>query len=182
MLQNPSAHPGTRGHSGTWGHGKPADHRRHPAGLSLLLLLFTGLAGLSGCSDSTDPGVDEALAFLVGTWDAESFVVTNPVDPTQSVDIVAAGSSFLLTVEPSGRYQASLSLLTTTSTVFGRLELDGNRITLFQEFPTEDTQEGTLEQLSQDRIRLSAETAFDFDQDGVPDPADFTAELVRTSG
>lgn len=139
------------------------------------------LLAFAGCSDSTDPGVQEDLAFLVGSWDAESFVVTNRADPTQSVDIVATGSSFLFSVEPSGRYQASLTVLGATSTVFGRLELDGEQITIFQEFPTEDTQNGTLERLSQDRVRLSAETGFDFDQDGILDPSDFTAELVRTS-
>lgn len=134
---------------------------------------------LAACGDSAGPEVNPEVSFLVGSWNAESFTVTNPADPTQSLDLLATGAAFVLSVEPSGRYQASLTVLGATSTVFGRLELDGEEVTLFQEFPVEDTQTGTLETLTQDRIRLSAETGFDFDQDGELDPANFTSELAR---
>lgn len=158
------------------------DPGSRPATVARAVGLVLVLLALSACGDdATDPGVNPDVAFLVGSWEAESFVVTSVADPSQSLDLVATGSSFLFTVEPSGRYQASLTVFGSTSTVFGRLELTGQAVTLFQEFPTQDTQTGTLEQISADRVRLTAETSFDFDLNGEPDPAVFTAELVRTS-
>lgn len=151
---------------------------------SARLALLPALAALSfggvACgSDPAGPTPKEGLEFLVGDWEADSLVATNQADPSDQVDLLAAGSDFRINVQPSGQYTATLTVLGATVPEIGTLEVDGSTIILYREFPTPDTSFATLTQLSDNRVRLVGDSSFDFDQDGASEPAELLTELVR---
>lgn len=146
--------------------------------LLALVLLFPVL--VAGCDDPTTLDEAPSIQFLVGTWEAESFVVTSTVDPALSVDLIAAGASFRLIVEPSGRYQATLVNNGAAATEFGTLEVAGSAITLRQAFPAESTSTGTIEELGSGQVRLTAETEYSFGTGN--NAAEFVAVLAAQPG
>lgn len=76
-------------------------------------LLFAAMMPLlaTGCIDNTvDPELAE-VDFLVGTWEATEMTMISEEDPQQTVDLMAAfDATFTFSVEPSGRYVATLKL------------------------------------------------------------------------
>lgn len=76
-------------------------------------LLFAAMMPLlaTGCIDNTvDPELAE-VDFLVGSWEATEMSMISEEDPQQTVDLMAAfGATFTFSVEPSGRYTATLQL------------------------------------------------------------------------
>lgn len=147
----------------------------------LLLTTLLSLVATTACSDSSGPGDLEGIAFLVGDWDADVLVATSITNPAESDDLIARGASFRINVQPSGQYTAVLTFIATPLTEIGQAELDGNRLTLYREFPSPDTSVATLTQLSADRIRLLGESSYDFDFGGPrpSEPVELVTELQR---
>ena len=160
--------------------------------LLYLSILFVA-CGLSGCSsDDGGNGTDPdpiVIADLAGTWNCTQFLAVSTVDPQIQFELIAMGGALAVTVAPDGSFVGEASfpdpdtgqlivvpfggtmdLISQTVLVMGFLveippflesgssefTLVGNTLTLHQEVST-----------------------FDFDFDGVDDPATFDAILVR---
>lgn len=133
----------------------------------------------TGCSDATGPRDLEGVAFLVGTWQADSLVATAVADANRTENLLAGGASFSINVQPSGQYTATLTVFGFPSTEIGRLTLEGTSLTLYREFPSADTASATLTQLGPDRVRLLGATTFQFSPTIGPEEASLLAEMVR---
>src|SRR5688572_24856019 len=73
-----------------------------------------------GCSSDDSVGPDASIAFLVGVWEAERFVVTSKANPQTAPDLITAlGATFSLDVQPSGQYTAILVFQGTPVTEIG---------------------------------------------------------------
>ena len=142
-------------------------------------LFMAAIVTSAACGSDGVAGPDDDLRFLVGDWEADVLVVSDPTNTAADVDLIAAGATFRINVQPSGAYTATLTAGVVPFTEIGSLEVDGNQITFYRDFPSADTATGTLTQLSPDRIRLLGETRFDFDSDGTAEDADLLTELVR---
>lgn len=132
-----------------------------------------------GCGDAAGPEAREGVEFLVGTWEAAVLQATSVADPGRNEDLIAAGATFIINVQPSGQYTATLTVFGFPVTEIGTLQVQGSALTLYREFPTPDTATATLTQLSQDRIRLLGETTFAFDPATGAEDATLLTELVR---
>lgn len=149
---------------------------RLAATASLLLLLALG-----GCDDATGPEPKEGLEFLVGTWAADVLEATSVAPPVLTSDLIDGGSSFVINVQPSGQYTATLTVGAFPATEIGTLELEGSTVTLYAQFPVPDTATATLTQLGEDRIRLEGATTFQFDPTRGREEATLKSELTRQS-
>ena len=58
--------------------------------------------GLVACSDSAAPATDD----LVGTWNATAAEFVREADPSESVEIIAQGGSFRITLGANGTWSA----------------------------------------------------------------------------
>jgi hypothetical protein len=138
------------------------------------LLLF-----LSGCGGGDPIQPNEALALLVGDWDADRFVVTNKSTSTQSAELIRdLGASFSLNVQPSGQYTAILVYQGTPLTEIGLLETSGSEIIFHVSIPEPDLSRSRFS-VTAARLTLDGDTEFDFNLDGRADPATAHIELKR---
>jgi hypothetical protein len=88
--------------------------------------LFVAVTFAAACGgDSAGPDVDPAVAPFVGTWIADSMAVTSQADTTLRFDLLAAGATFSIVVQPSGQYTATLGSFTGTSVEIGDMTVLG---------------------------------------------------------
>lgn len=140
------------------------------------LALVAFLLAATGCDDDTVVTPNDDIAFLVGEWEARSFVVSNPANPIQSVDVVQdLDGSFELFVEPSGRYTALLVVDFPQPPESGILFLDDGLLILD---PDAGEPSPTEFELVGERVILRGDTEFDFNFDGESDPAELVIDLV----
>jgi hypothetical protein len=150
-------------------------------------LLLTWLAAVIavGCGDEegTGPGAGVAPEDLVGTWRATALTFTNPQDPSQSVDPIALGGHFTLTVAGDSTYWAVMAApgeipeIATGSWVIER----GFLLVTDDSVPGETT--AFEVSLSGSSLTLvTDEEEFDFDGDGVEEPAELRMVLLRVTG
>jgi hypothetical protein len=152
----------------------PHPPRRRTAAPLVLLLA----AAASGCGDSPlDP--DASIAFLVAGWDASRLVVVNKANPSIAPDLIGIGVTFFLDVQPSGRYTAILTASGQPATEFGRVEVRGDMILFHREQPAPRRTDVASYRLSGDTLFLRGDTEFDFNFDGVPEPAFLESDLIR---
>ena len=148
--------------------------RRRGLLLASLLILSAG----QGCGSDAVVEPDPVLDDFVGDWDASTMVVTSVQNPSLSVDVIEAGASFFLNVQPSGGYTSSLTFEGLSRTELGRLEVEGERLLFFVEIPSPRVDTAFYE-LDGDRLDLEGRTIFDFDLNGIPEEAELEATLVR---
>lgn len=134
---------------------------------SLLLLLASIL--ISGCSDG-GTGPKRELEPLVGSWKATTLVMTNRANPLMSVDLVEMGANFTISVLATGQYSASLTVLGVTSTEVGVVTVSGNQVTISPTSP-EGPPVVAVWSFRGEALVLDGESEFDFNQDGVTEPA-----------
>ena len=141
---------------------RPLDSRN-----SLRLLVFIGIAavGATGCGkEPTEP--DANPDFMVGNWLADSLVLTSLANPDVFTDL---GAVFTLSVQPSGRYTAILSVFGgQSSSESGRLTVDGAEVVLTPEVPPGAESRALWERVG-DSVILDGESEFDFNRDGTPE-------------
>ncbi len=144
-----------------------------------LVLFLTFLGGCSGGGSSDGVTPDPAVAFLAGDWSATRFQVTNDADPSSSHDLVSeVGARFTLDVQPSGQYTAILTFQGIANTEIGQLQVRGDEITFQVQTPCCSSNTATVETTS-DGIRLHGATEYDFNSDGIREPATADIDLVK---
>jgi len=148
-------------------------HRLLP--LSLALALGAALA----CSDSNGTS-NVTLADLAGTWDATQFTLTNPADGSQSVDLIGMGGSFTLTINASGAFSGTQTILGTTDTFSGTIQLSGNHsMSLVDAANPSDITDVTYTLSGDHLVITSSDLTWDWNNDGTDEAANLSAALQR---
>lgn len=132
---------------------------------------------LLACSDQ-GTGPKKELEPLVGTWTAEVVLLTNKANPAQSVDIIAEGATFTLSILATGTYTATLQIFgTPTEPQVGTIQVSGNQITIAPTNSSEPPTTGTWSR-SGDRLFVDGDTEFDFNLDGTREASTVHMEFV----
>ncbi len=148
--------------------------RRRWVGVIVLAVL------LPSCGGDEPLGPDSSLTAFVGDWHATSLVISSPVAPDVSVDLIELGSSFDLNIQPSGHYTAILVFAGQGQTEIGQISLSGpSTVILTREFPTPSREISTFIFHGPDRLILDGDTEFDFNLDGTLEPALAHFDLQR---
>ncbi|NNK48234.1 MAG: hypothetical protein HKP01_05115 [Gemmatimonadetes bacterium] len=156
--------------------------------VSILFVAF----GLASCSsdDFEGPEADPiVIADLAGTWTCTQFLATSENDPQMQFELISMGGSLAVTVQPDGAFvgEASFPDPDTGQLVVvpfgGTFDLTSQTLLVagfLVEIPP-FLESGTFEfTLIGNTLTLHQEVStFDFDFDGVADPAVFDATLVR---
>lgn len=149
------------------------------------LVVFLGLILsmiLVNCeSNSTNPteNIDANVpAGAVGDWDAGSYIITNTANPVEQVDLIQEGINLYLTIQSNGNYSSTLTFpVDPTETETGRLTFVNNVVTVD---PSDDDPFPMTYVLIDSILTLvDANSSFDFDDDGMDEPASETIILVR---
>ncbi len=69
------------------------------------LVLALALITLAACGDSTGLEPDD----VAGTWTATEWVLTNPLDASQTFDVLAAGGSFSITFREDSTFTSTVT-------------------------------------------------------------------------
>ncbi len=143
-----------------------------------------GLAGLAGCGDLSEFTKPITPAKISGEWRATDLVLTNANDPTISFDAIAAGLSLFLRFSIDGDYQQIIQAPEQDDDVeIGRYEIQGDFILVELASAPEDTIHFAYE--FQESVTaftltlLSDDLDFDFDDDGIEEPALLFTILLR---
>ncbi len=131
-----------------------------------------------GCNDSTNPGGSENP--LAGVWNATQFMFVSTADPTVTVDKIALGGTFTLTLNGNGTYSEAGLLPGNPPKVeagTGTYVVEGTNLILTE---ADDPVPSTVAfVLSDNTLTMSIpDESYDFDEDGVDEAA--TLELVLT--
>ena len=136
------------------------------------------LAVAVGCSDSDNSTGPASPSDFVGDWLASSYVVTNIANTSQSEDLTALGMTLSITFTETTYSGTANFTGEATETFSGTYTIEGNQLTLNETGKLEtDTMTYTL---VGDTMTLSGlDDQYDFDGDGVEDPASFVMVLQR---
>ena len=158
----------------------PASALRRAIRIPCRLALLTAIAlATAACGDGSAVGPDQALEAFVGDWNASRFVVRSRANPEIAPDIISAlGAQFTVNVQPSGQYTAILVYQSLPITELGQLEVEGNDLIFHVTHPTPKTNRSRFT-FAGPRVTLVGDTEFDYNFDGVPEPAEATIELIK---
>ena len=152
-------------------------------------ILFVA-AGLSGCSSDDFIEPDEiVIADLAGTWTCTQVLAVSTVDPQVQFELIALGGALSVTVAPDGTFVGEASFpdpdtgLPVAVPFAGTFNLASQTVVVagfVVEIPP-FLEDGSFDfTLIGNTMTLHQEvTTFDFDFDGVDDPAEFDATFVR---
>ena len=149
----------------------------------LFSVLLAGLT-VAACGDSAGPS-DLIPQELAGAWLAApeclpqcGFTLMRISNPADSVNFVSGlQQTFLMTLTTSGRF--GLTGLGGASTIRGRVEAEGAMLILRDEAGAQDTADYTLQGEYLGLAFRGVAEQFDFDGDGVGDPAMVRARFRR---
>ncbi len=131
-----------------------------------------------GCGDEgTGPG-GITIADLAGTWDATTATFEGVVG-SGFVDVIADGGSVTLTITGDGRFTFLLTLPgESPETTSGTMHFEEDFLVMtFDDDPSDPV--FFIFFFSDDTLTLAGEDEFDFDDDGVDEPAILTLVLQR---
>ncbi len=137
------------------------------------------VAVAAGCSDSGDStGPVASPSEFVGDWLASSYVVTNIANTAETADLIVQGLTLSITFTETTYSGTAAFTGEPTETFSGTYTISGNQLTL------NETGKGTPElmtyTLSGNAMTLAgSDEEYDFDNDGVEDPATFTMLLAK---
>ena len=132
--------------------------------------------GATGCGDGpTEPDLNPD--FMVGSWLADSLVMTSVANSQVVTELVALGAVFTLSVQPSGRYTAILAGFGQSSSESGKLTVDGAYVVLMPELPPGPESRALWERVG-DSVILEGESEFDFNLDGTTEAATLRQVLI----
>lgn len=140
-------------------------------------LLVAVVAGCSDSGDSTGPVVASPSEF-VGNWLASSYVVTNIANTAESADLIVQGLTLSITFTETSFSGTAAFPGEPTETFSGTYTISGNQLTL------NETGKGTPELMTYTLLGnamtlAGSDEEYDFDDDGVEDPATFTMLLAK---
>jgi hypothetical protein len=138
----------------------------------------------AGCGDNgTGPGGEVTVADLVGTWRATTFSFTSQANASQSFDLIVQGGRMTLTVASDSTYTMVLAPPgEVPDIVTGALVVEEGFLLVTDNSVPGETIAFTMN-LSGNRLELVTDEAeFDFDGDGVDEPAVLTIVLQRVLG
>lgn len=145
------------------------------------IAIFLALSTLAACGDDPVVGVgvepDPLLEALVGTWEADSLVVTSSGDSTIVVDVLEAGGTLTLNIQRSGGYTLTLAYAGTPLVDIGQLDVF-ETVIVSRSSTGSDPEPLSYLFLGDDRVRLQGEIAFPFTS-GTPTPGEIYTELNR---
>jgi len=135
---------------------------------------------MAACGSDTIEA-DPTVAAFVGTWDADSLTMTNAGDTTVVANLLDFGS-FVILIEPSGQYTATLTVLGSTGVEFG--DLDANAATSTIQLnrsapPPPAVSTSSYSFVADDYLVLDGASEFDFNLDQIPEAAQAHFELRR---
>lgn len=157
--------------------------------LLYLSVLFVAV-GLSSCSSDDFVEPDEiVIADLAGTWTCTQFLAVSTVDPQVQFELISMGGSLVVNVAPDGSFVGNASFPDPDTGVpvavpfAGTFDLASQTVVVagfVVEIPP-FLEDGSFDfTLIGNTMTLHQEvTTFDFDFDGVDDPAEFDATFVR---
>ena len=130
-----------------------------------------------GGDEGTGPG-GITIADLAGTWDATTATFVEVVG-SGFVDVIADGGSVTLTITGDGRFTFVLTLPgESPETASGTMHFEEDALVMtFDDDPSDPV--FFIFFFSDDTLTLSGEDEFDFDDDGVDEPAILTLVLQR---
>ncbi len=137
----------------------------------LFLLLLSSAVAFGGCDNLTGDGKGGPLAELAGVWLATHYVMTNPANTLQSVDLIAEGEWVSIMIDSDGgftysEYEAGMP----PSTDEGLVTVEGD--TLWVAIAGESEPYLLRYELSGDLLTLRTDQEeWDFDNDGTAEPA-----------
>ena len=134
-----------------------------------------------GCNDSTDPG-NVSEDDLAGVWTATQFLLTSTADPSVTVDMIALGGTFALTINADGTYSETGVFPGNPPEVesgTGTYVIQGSNLILTED---DDPLPFTVAfVLSGNTLTLtSTDETFDFDDNGVEEAATLDMVLTRS--
>ncbi|MBI4419389.1 MAG: hypothetical protein HY560_01075 [Gemmatimonadetes bacterium] len=140
--------------------------------------LVAVLAGTAACSDSA--GI--SIADLAGTWNAQLIEVTNKANASQKVNVGLIGAAFTITVDQSGRYSASFTIPgRAPESESGTARIEQGLLILHRDAPLPER--SLMFTLDGNTLTVTDTNAeFDFNSDGVNDPAVLVMVLRRQNG
>jgi hypothetical protein len=135
------------------------------------------LALSCGGDEGTGPG-GITIADLAGTWDATTATFEGVVG-SGFVDLIADGGSVTLTITGDGRFTFVLTLPgESPETASGTMHFEEDFLVMtFDDDPSDPV--FFIFFFSDDTLTLAGEDEFDFDDDGVDEPAIITLVLQR---
>lgn len=143
-----------------------------------VVLFLAGVAVSCGGGDPSGPEEQPVgPAFMVGDWVATVLVVTSAENPEVSVDLMAEGATFTLSVQPSGRYTAILSGFGQASSESGTLSVEGTQVVFRRALPSPEVSRSTWARDGAD-VTLTGPTVFDFNLDGMTEDATIVIGLT----
>lgn len=152
------------------------------------VVLLTGTVFI-GCGDDDGTEPEQiTLADLAGLWEAQSYELTSNAAPEISMDLVVLGGSFTIDADATGDFTGTAGIPEAvggplTLPFLGTFELvtqDSMRVTFNPEIPPFLTNFTGWFELSGNTMHMIDEnTSFDFDQDGVEEPATFDGVMLR---
>ncbi len=138
-------------------------------------LALVAAASLAACDDDPTGLTPEELA---GTWDATAASVSNPADPTQTLDLIALGMVFSLTLQADGSLSVSIDIGDGPDVDTGTYTIDGNEFGMLIQG---DLVSGTIALAGNVLdVSLTSGIEWDFEDTGIDVPATLDLELVRS--
>ena len=144
-------------------------------------LLFALLI-ISSCDSSSSPNEEAEIVInegLIGGWKGTYFEYTHQNAPFQSVDLALYGVSHTMIVSEDSIYTANTSFLGQESIEIGSISIHNNEFTFTPQNDSSRTGIFTMDSLKL-HIQID-DDHFDFDQDGIDEPATLIVDLEKVS-
>ena len=158
----------------------------------IILLCLTLVSFLaSGCDQGSPVGADTFdLSSLAGVWEVTEFGFISNDDPEMVFDLVAAGGSTTISIQPQGTFTGSVflpdaltgqgDLTIPVSGIMRLVEDDCIRVDFIPELPPLlVAMHADFEVLGDELVLSDPNRQFDFDEDGTTEPATLIVRGVR---
>jgi hypothetical protein len=149
-------------------------------------------SSLGACDAAGPLEVDGlVIADLAGVWELTAIAVTSDADPSVRFDLIGAGGATTFSIQSSGNFTGSVLIpaaltggVDMTVPLSGVMRLMAEGTQLWINFVPEvppffTTMQASFELDGGALTILNEGSAFDFDGDGVPEPATLFAEAIR---
>lgn len=150
-------------------------------GSILLMIVLVISFSLTNCSsNSTDPVEEDnnpSNWALVGTWVGTGFEFVSQADTSVKADLSSYGVAYSIVINTDSSYSSTTAFLGQTMIENGKIHLTDTAITIA---PVNDvSHSGTYTQSAAGFDIVITDEDFDFDQDGIDDPAFLYISLVK---